>query len=232
MYDLLEVYLVHLHPKTQKIIPGVAQEWAVSKDGRTTYFRINPEAKFNDGHAINAEDVLSWARLRLADQVDSIFYKQYIREQIAQFTVYNPKLVSITLPEAKPAEWMPYECGQFSPAATHFYDEFGPDFEERYQWVVPPTTAGYKLLPEDLIKGQSITLTRVDDWWLKDAKFYRHRYNADRLNYRIIRNTIKAWELFRGGGVGLLSNHLTGILLRALGDACSFQGVCGANNLV
>ena len=199
IYDLLEVYLVHLHPKTQRVIPGVAKEWAVSPDGRTTFFRIHPEAKFNDGHPIEAEDVLSWARLRLADQVDSIFFKQYIREQIAQFAVYSPSLVGITLPEAKPAEWMAYECGQFAPAATHFYEEFGPDFEERYQWIVPPTTAAYKLLPEDLLKGQSLTLTRTDDWWLQDKKFYRYRYNADKLNYRIIRTPIKAWELFRAG---------------------------------
>ena len=73
---------------------------------------------------------------------------------------------------------MAYECGGIPPAASHFYDEFGPDFEERFQWIVPPTTGAYRLLPEDLVKGQSLTLTRVDDWWLKDKKFYRYRYNV------------------------------------------------------
>ena len=199
MYDLLDVYLVHYHPVTQEIIPGVAQEWAVSEDGRTVYYRIHPEAKFNDGHPIEAEDVLSWARLRLADQVESIFFKQAIREQFAQFAAYGPRLVSITLPEAKPAAWMPYEAGGIPPAATHFYTEFGPDFEERYQWVIPPTTGAYRLLPEDLIKGQSLALTRVDDWWLRDKKFYRYRYNVDKMSYRVVRTSTKAWELFRAG---------------------------------
>ena len=199
MYDLIETYLVDLHPVTQKIMPGVAQEWAISQDGRTTYFRLHPEAKFNDGHPIEAEDVLTYARLRLADQVVSTFFKQYLREQRAQFTTYGSRVVGITLPEAKPRKWMAAECGSFSPAATHFYDEFGPDFEERYQWVVPPTTAPYKLLPENLVKGQSITLTRVDDWWLKDKKFYRYRFNADELEYRVVRTPRKAWELFRAG---------------------------------
>ena len=201
LYDLLEVYLVHFHPVTQNIIPGIAQEWAVSEDGRTTYFRLHPEAKFNDGHPIEAEDFLTFSRLRLADQVDSIFFKQFIREQYAQFTVYGPRLLGVTLPEAKPRRWMPYNCGDFAPAATHFYTDFGPDFEERYQWVVPPTTAAYKMLPEDLIKGQSVALTRVDDWWLKDKKFYRYRYNADKIHYRVIRDLPKAWEVFRAGGL-------------------------------
>ncbi len=199
LYDLIDVDLVHFHPVTLKMIPGVAQEWAVSEDGCTTYFRIHPDAKFNDGHPIDSEDVLSWARLRLADQVDSAFFKQVIREQFAQFAAYGPSVVAVTLPEAKPRRWMPYECGGYPPAATHYYTDFGPDFEERYQWIVPPTTSAYRLLPEDLIKGRSLTLTRVDDWWLKDAKFYRNRFNADKLNYRVIRNPIKAWELFRAG---------------------------------
>ena len=198
LYDLLEVWLVHLHPVTQEIIPGIAQEWATTPDGRTVFFRIHPEAKFNDGHPIEAEDFLTWARLRLADQVDSIFFKQVIREQFAQLATYGPDVVAITLPEAKPL--MAYECGSIPPGATHFFeDDFGPDYEERYQWVVPPTTAPYRMDPKDLVKGESITLTRVDDWWLRDKKFFRYRYNADKLVYRVIRTTTKAWEIFRAG---------------------------------
>ncbi len=197
IYDLLNVYLVHLHPVTQDIIPGIAQEWAVSEDGKTVFFRIHPDAKFDDGHPIEAEDYLTWARLRLADQVDSIFFKQVIREQFAQLATYGSDVLAVTLPEAKPL--MAYECGSISPGATHFYDDFGPDFEERYQWVVPPTSSAYRMNPEDLVKGESLTLTRVDDWWLRDKKFYRHRYNADKLMYRVIRTPTKAWELFRAG---------------------------------
>ncbi|MBK1835525.1 ABC transporter substrate-binding protein [Roseibacillus ishigakijimensis] len=199
MYDLLEVYLVHLHPVTQDIMPGIAREWAVSPDGRTVYFQIHPEAKFNDGHPIEAEDFLTWARLRLADQVDSIYFKQAIREQFAQFAVYAPDKLAITMPEAKPL--MPYQCGGIGPGATHFYDEFGPDFEERYQWVIPPNSSAYRLEEGDLVKGESLTLTRVDDWWLRDRKFYRYRFNADKLVYRVVRNPTKAWELFRAGEI-------------------------------
>ncbi|MDQ8189877.1 ABC transporter substrate-binding protein [Roseibacillus persicicus] len=199
LYDLIEVYLVHFHPVTQQIIPGIAKEWALSEDGRTVYFRLHPEAKFNDGHPIEAEDFLTWARLRLADQVDSIYFKQAIREQFAQFSVYGPHLLGITLPEAKSKDFMPYECGSIGPGATHFFKDFGPDFEERYQWVVPPTSAPYRMDPEDLVKGESLTLTRVDDWWLRDRKFYRNRFNADKIVYRVINNPTKAWELFRAG---------------------------------
>lgn len=199
IYDLIMVYLVHLHPVTQEIMPGIAQEWAIGSDNRTVFFRIHPEAKFNDGVPIVAEDFLTWARLRLSDHVENIWFSQYIREQIAKMTVYAPDLIAITLPEEKPL--LVYDAGSLEPAPTHFYDEFGPDFEERYQWVVPPTTAAYKVNPEDIVKGESITLTRVEDWWLKDKKFYQNRFNADKIFYRVVRDTPKAWELFRAGEI-------------------------------
>ena len=101
-YDLIQVNLVELHPVTKKIIPGIAKEWAESEDGRTVYFRIHPDAKFNDGHPIVAEDYFTWARLRLSDHVDSIFFKQAIREQFGQFVSYGPDVIAITLPEPKP----------------------------------------------------------------------------------------------------------------------------------
>lgn len=197
LYDNFDVYLVHLHPVTQELIPGVAQQWAVGPDKRTVYYRIHPDAQFGDGHPITSEDFLTWARLRLSDHVDSIWFKQTLRESIAQFKVYSPDLLSITLPEEKPL--LPFECGGINPEPTHFYTDFGADFEERYQWVIAPSAAAYRLKPEDLVKGESITLSRVEDWWLKDSKFYRYRYNADRISYRVVREPTKAWELFQAG---------------------------------
>lgn len=199
IYELISVYLVDLHPVTQEVMPGLAKEWAIGPDNRTVFFRIHPEAKFNDGEPVEAEDFLTWARLRLSDHVENVWFAQYLREQIAKLTVYAPDLIAITLPEEKPL--LPYYAGQIDPAPTHFYDDFGPDFEERYQWVVPPSTAAYRVNPEDIVKGESITLTRDQDWWAKDMKFYRNRFNADKIFYRVVLDVPKAWELFRAGEI-------------------------------
>jgi len=52
-------------------------------------------------------------------------------------------------------------------ADPEFYDEYGPDYKERYQWRVPPTTGAYEVTDDNIRKGRSITLTRVKDWWAK-----------------------------------------------------------------
>jgi microcin C transport system substrate-binding protein len=41
-----------------EMIPGLANEWAVSEDGRTIYFRIDPEARYSDGVPVRARDFL------------------------------------------------------------------------------------------------------------------------------------------------------------------------------
>ena len=198
LYDNVEVALVELHPGTGEIMPGVAKEWALSPDQKTVFFRLDPDAKYNDGVPVKAVDFMWWVYLRASDNVVTPWFKQYIREQWSQFTLYGDDLISISLPEPKPK--LAY-FASLPPSAPHFYKEYGPDYKERYQWRVPPTTAAYTVKPEDLIKGVSITLSRVDDWWAADKKFYRYRFNADRIRYTVVRDRSKAWELFRAGEI-------------------------------
>jgi microcin C transport system substrate-binding protein len=93
--------------------------------------------------------------------------------------------------------------GNLVPFQTKFYREFGPDFETRYNWRPRPTTGAYQILESDIKKGQSITLTRVKNWWAKDQKYYRYLYNPDRIEYKLIRELEKAFVLFKRGEIEL-----------------------------
>ncbi len=57
----------------------------------------------------------------------------------------------------------------------------------------------YVIKDEDIQFGRSITLSRVKDWWARDKKFYRHRFNVDRIQFRVVRLQEKVLELFRQG---------------------------------
>ncbi len=197
LYDYIDMPLVNAHPETIEPIPGVANEWAVSADGRTLYCRIDPEATYSDGVPVRAMDYLVRVYLMVSDNIVNPYSKQYFREELAQFAVYDERTLSISLPEAK--LYAAYIAGSMYPAAPHFYDEYGPDFAERYQWRFPPTTGAYEVLPEDIVKGASITQTRVRDWWARDRKYYRYRFNPDKLVHQVVRDESKAFELFRAG---------------------------------
>lgn len=197
LYDYIDMALVTFHPETMEMIPGLAKEWATSTDGRTIYFRIDPEARYSDGVQVKAKDFLISVYLRVSDNIVNPYHKQYYRENIAQIAMYDDLTLSISLPEAK--IYAPAIAGAATPSPPHFYSEYGPDYEQRYQWRFPPTTGAYELLPEDIVKGVSITQTRVKNWWARDRKYYKHRFNPDKLVHTVVRDESKAFELFRAG---------------------------------
>lgn len=199
IYDDMMVNLVGLHRGTGNLMPGVAREWAFSKDRRTMFFRLHEDAAYDDGVLIKARDYLIAVYIRVSNNVVDPYFKQYFREELAQLTAYDDNTLALTFPEPKPPLAAFKIFKGLEPAAPHFYEEYGPDFAERYQWRVPPTTSAYYVRPEDIRKGESITLTRAKNWWAADKKFYRYRYNPDKLHWRVVRDLDKAWELFRAG---------------------------------
>lgn len=62
LYDLFEG--LTSFDQSQKTIPGLAEKWEVSPDGKTYTFHLRSGIKFSDGNPITAEDVVfSWQRL-------------------------------------------------------------------------------------------------------------------------------------------------------------------------
>lgn len=197
IYDNIDIPLVTLHPDTLAMIPGIAHKWAVSPDGRTSWFQIDPTARYSDGNPIRAMDYLWFVYVRISDNVVNPYAKQFIRDETAQIATYGDNILSITLPEAK--IFAPVIAGALTPSSPSFYQEYGPDYSERYQWRFPPTSGAYEILPGDIVKGASITQTRVKNWWAKDKKYYKYRFNPDKIVSTVVRDESKAFELFRAG---------------------------------
>ncbi len=66
------------------IIPGVAQSWSISDDGRTYTFDLRNDAKWSNGQPVTAEDFrYSWRRAMLPDLV-SDYVKMFMNIQGAQ----------------------------------------------------------------------------------------------------------------------------------------------------
>jgi microcin C transport system substrate-binding protein len=197
LYDNIDIPLVAAHPETLQAIPGLANEWAVSADGRTVYFRLNPAARYSDGVPVTARDFLVAAYLRVSDDIFNPFDKQHYREDFAQLAIYDDHTLSVSLPETRIGPVL--FAGALTPSPPQFYADYGPDYSERYQWAFPPTTGAYQVPPGGIAKGASITQTRVKDWWARDLKYYRYRFNPDQLVNTVIRDESKAFELFRAG---------------------------------
>ncbi len=195
-YDDVEMALVTLHPDTGNVIPAVASRWAVAADGRTVFFQIDPSARFSDGDSVEADDFFNEFYMQLSEYPKNPFGNEWYSTNYTNITRYDARTLSITLTEAKPLA--PYFANIF-PKSRRFFSEFGPDFERRYQWRCRPTCGPYEIREDNIKFGRSITLTRVKDWWAKDQKFYKNRFNVDRIVYRVVRLQEKVFELLRQG---------------------------------
>jgi microcin C transport system substrate-binding protein len=196
-WDDIEIGLTTFHPNTGEVIPGVADRWAVAEDGQSVYFHIDEDARWSDGKKVKSGDWLMSFYVYLSKYSGS-FYPAYYGDQYWGIATYGDDYLCIRLSNPKP---LAAGFAGLYAFQEDFYREFGPDFETRYNWRPRPTTGAYEIRKEDIQKGRSISLSRVKNWWAKDKKYYRHRFNPDRIEYALVRDEEKIFQLFLRGEI-------------------------------
>ena len=194
--------LAHPYPNGDGDYPGLATKWAISKDGKTIYFKLNPNAKYSDGKPVLATDYFFHFYYMRSPHTKAPWYNDFwSEEKFPNITIYDKETISITHWKAKPD--IIERCGQVRPIPEHFYEELDEFYLEDYQWVMEPTTGAYQVLPENINKGTSITLTRVPDWWANDLRFFKNRFNPEKIKVTVVREPSKRFELFKKGEIDI-----------------------------
>jgi microcin C transport system substrate-binding protein len=217
LLDDVGMTLAKVHPQTLELYPGLAEAWAVDRQSRTVYIRLDPRATYSDGVPITADDYLFMFWFHRSPYITAPWYNSFYSTQYTNITRYSDHLISISMPRAKPD--MVNIALNVRPVPRHHFREIGEDFTERYQWVFEPTPGPYIIKEEDIRKGRSIALTRLDSWWAKDLKFYRNRFNANRIQLNVIRDTPKVFEAFKRGDIDQFGLNLAEYWYDKLPDA-------------
>jgi microcin C transport system substrate-binding protein len=205
------------HPDTFQWFPQLATHWAFGADGRTVYFRLDPDARFSDGVPVRADDYLFCFYFMRCDYTADLWYQDFYTNKYSSITRFDDLTIAITLPEKKPD--LLYRAISVRPVPIHFYQDLADDWVSHYQWQFEPTTGAYEVRPENIDKGRSITLSRVPDWWASQRRHHRYRYNVDRISVRVVRDQGKAFELFRKGEIDIFSMRLADYWYRKLPDS-------------
>jgi oligopeptide transport system substrate-binding protein len=170
--------LTTLHPKTLVPIPGIAERWDVSPDGRTYVFHLRPSV-WSNGEPLTAQDfVYSWRRA--LDPKTASFYADMLHalkngEAFNKGTVTDPAEVGVraldalTL-EARLENPLPYfleltAFGTYSPVHRATVEAHGD------RWT----------RPEHIVSNGPFVLT---DWRQNDRVVMKknpHYWNADRV---------------------------------------------------
>ncbi len=207
-WDNIYVTTVIAHPNVQgKYAPGVAASWAVAPDKRTVYFKLDPDASFTiqdpktmewSQSPVRVDDFFFLFFLQTNDYLQDPWAKNHYGSKYSSITRFDDLTFAVTLaePKADPVYW----CS-LVPYCREYFKDFGPDFVERFNWRTNPTVGAYAIDLSQTIKNRKAVLKRIPNWWAKDKKNYRYRYNADRLIYTVIGNMDKAFEVFRKGDI-------------------------------
>jgi len=193
--------LLMQHPNVDAYTPGIASEWALEEETNTVYFKIDPEARWSDGQPITTRDFFFTFFFYQSPNIQAPWYNNWYGTQYSSITRFDDRTLAISIPNPKPH--FEDNIVTLSPVPQHFFKEFGADFIERYQWRFVPTPGAYSILDKDIKKGRSITLTRQKDWWAKDKKYFKNRYNVDKVRLSVIRDLPKVFEAFKRGDLDL-----------------------------
>ncbi|MDZ7685109.1 MAG: extracellular solute-binding protein [Gammaproteobacteria bacterium] len=191
------ISLAQRHPDEFDFYPGTAEAWAVDRENKTVYVKLDPDARWSDGEPLTTDDFMFMFYFYQSEYIVAPWYNNWFGTQYTNITKYDDHTFSVSVPQAKPD--MDNRVLQLSGAPEHFYQELGDDYVERYQWRFVPTTGAYAIKDENIRKGRSIALTRVEDWWAKDDRFFKNRFNVDRIQLNVIRETPKRFESFKRG---------------------------------
>jgi len=201
-YDANDFNLLGAHPNTLRPIPALATHWAMSKDGMTAYFRLDPAARFTDGQPVTADDYLFTFYFHRSPWADADWYADFYTREWGGITKYDDHTIAVHAPRRRPDQigWL----GGLQPTPRQFLKDFGPDYVTAYAQRFQPTTGAYEIRPENFERDQRVTLTRVADWWGDHRRFYRHRYNPSSIEFRVVREADKAYQILLQGELDMM----------------------------
>ncbi len=198
LLDYVEPSFIAPHPNvTNGGYAGLAASWAVGPDGRTVYFKIDPQARWSDGKPLTTADVVFTLYFMRSPHLNEPWYNDFYTKNYQQLIVFDDHTFATVHPEKKPD--LAIRFGGWVPYPRHAYQDFGPGWLERFQWRETPKLGAYELKEKDIEKGRAVTLTRVKGWWAENKRFFRGRFNPDRYRLEVIRDPDKAIESFIRG---------------------------------
>lgn len=197
--DDVAMLVAQLHPDEREYYPALAESWALDPENSTVYVKIDPLATWSDGTPVTTDDFFFMFYFYKSEYIRAPWYNNWYSSQYTNITRYDDRTFSITGVAAKPD--YAARVLELHPMPRHHFKALGDDYVDRYQWTFTPTTGAFVLRDGDLKKGRSIVLTRDSNWWAKDKKHFRYRFNPDHVQFNIIRDAAKTFEAFKRGDI-------------------------------
>ncbi|ACN15949.1 DppE [Desulforapulum autotrophicum HRM2] len=188
--------LINIHPNTGHIIPELATHWAFDPDKKTMYFKLNPLARWSDNVPVTAADYVYTLEFMRSPHIIAPFYNDYYTREIESVVVYDDYTIAVKSTKAMPELYL--RLG-ISPTPRHFFGTLDDTFVEGFNWRIIPNTGPYQI--SEFKKGKRVRFERKKQWWAKDLRYFKNRFNLDAVVFNVIRDYNMIWEYFKKGEI-------------------------------
>lgn len=168
----------------------VAEKLEVADDRSWITFYLNPNARFSDGEALNADDIV-FSVQTLREQ-GAPFYRAYYSD-IDTVKALNEKTVKFTFKHSNNNE-LALIVGDIPIFPKHYWE--GRDFTKP-NLDIPVGSGAYII--DAFEPGRSVTFKRNPDYWAEDLPVNKGRHNFDEIVYDYYRDGTVALEAFKAG---------------------------------
>ena len=189
-----QLSLINIHPNTDNIIPELATHWAFGDDKKTMYFKLDKSARWSDGTPVTAWDYVYTLEFMRSEHIIAPWYNDYYTKEIEAVLVYDDYTIGVKSTKAVPDLYL--KLG-ISPTPRHYFETLDETFVQTYNWKIVPNTGAYEI--SEFKKGKFIKFKRKKDWWAKDRKYFKNRFNVDIVVFDVIRDGNLQWEYFKKG---------------------------------
>jgi len=197
LYDTL---LVSSADEASTSYGHLAQTIEIPADKSWVAFELRPEAHFNDGTPVTAEDV-AWTFNTLREK-GRPFYKQYYAD-VKDVTVEGPRRVVFHFSTSTNRE-LPMILGEMPVLPKHWWEgrDFGKPLTE------PPLGSGpYRIGNFEF--GRTVSYQRVPDWWAAKMPTGIGRFNFDVIRNEYFRDATVALEAFKAGSIDFRQENVS-----------------------
>jgi peptide/nickel transport system substrate-binding protein len=168
IYESLLRYGIDLKP-----MPGLAQSWTISPDGKTYTFKLFPNITFHDGKPCTAEDVI-FSCTKVLTETHARARGTFMRVEKAEAP--DPQTVVFTLKEPFAPFINSFDCTTAPVLPKHVYEN--TDFRQNPANAQAIGTGPFKL--KEWVRGSHIHLVRHEGYYRQGEP------HLDEIVYRVI----------------------------------------------